>query len=441
MKEEQKKPKFDSLASKIAKAVDLGWKEGLTPQKPYAAFGYQRDPFVYFPPDDPTLVETPDLIAALQRIMGHFSDLYAKKGSITTPESFEGHHLLVLGPMDSGRTYLLEFAHHALNDYNVDNYGKLTTLYIDAEKEWKFTGKKSQKESNKKADVDNTSKYQRFTAWLSEHEETIRRVDIFYIDNVGSVTDIFEYIVSQIQDCGALPLLVGSLSIAEYEWIKKEGLEASLNYFSEIPFHLNSVQDTKLMVEILQKRLNTSNGKGSPFSNESLHTVADFVFGLPGLAMWLSSEVLTHTYNIREEKVTKEIVQHVAKRLGFDASKTLLESYSGPPPQQLILKYALHATGESRIKLGRGHNRDYAIIFGGGITNKKLQDTPIIGTRSKSTISHHLKALYENKNFLHVQKKGKSRIYFLERPILNALELINSKGQSSRPMIEKQVQE
>ncbi|MFX1514278.1 MAG: ArsR/SmtB family transcription factor, partial [Promethearchaeota archaeon] len=101
----------------------------------------------------------------------------------------------------------------------------------------------------------------------------------------------------------------------------------------------------------------------------------------------------------------------------------------------------LQVAGEARTKLGRGRNRDYAIIFGGGITNKKLQDTPIIGARSKSTISHHLKVLFEDNRFLHVQKKGKSRIYFLERPVLNALELISSKGQFIQESIQFQHQE
>ncbi|MFX0206608.1 MAG: ArsR/SmtB family transcription factor [Candidatus Hodarchaeota archaeon] len=440
MTKDQKKPKFESLASKIAKAVEFGWKEGLGPQKPYAAFGFQHDPFAYFSPDDSTLVETTNFMGVIQRIMGHFSEFYSKKHSINTTEFYEGHHLLVLGTIDSGRTYLLEFANDALNELSVDNYGNLSTLFIDAGKQWKFTGKRILKTAHK-SDDPVTSKYQQFTAWLSENEEKIQQTDILFIDNVGCVLNIFEFIINQILDCGALPLLVASLSIAEYEWIKKEGLQASLDYFSKIPFYLNFSQDPKLTVEILQKRLNASNGKNSPFTNESLHAIVGLTFGLPGLTMWLASEVLTHNYNMKEENITISAVQHVAKQLGFDAANYLLKQFDGPTPQQLILQSALQAAGEARIRLGHSCNRDYAILFGGGITNRKLQDTPIIGDRSKSTISHHLKVLSEDNKFLHVHKKGKSRIYFLERPVLNALELIHCKGRQTQDSLQFQLQE
>jgi hypothetical protein len=425
MNDKKKPPKLGSLTDEIAQEAVLGWLEGLAPQKPYAAFGFRTDPFIYTSPEVTSLVKTSDLLAGVRRIMGHFSDFYSKKAAITDAESYKGHHMLVLGASDSGRTYLLEFAHVGISEITIPNLGNLNLFYIDAEKDWKFNGNEAIKKTTKTTEDDETSKYQQFTGWLSEHEDTLQQVAILFIDNIASVADIFDYIVDQLLQCGTTPLLVASLSLAELEWIKKTGLESFLTYFNKLPFYLNPFQDHEFLVELLKNRIKAAGMKNNIFSEESLHTIAYLSFGLPGLAIWLASEALTHTYNMKEKNVSRAIVLHVAKQLGFDAATQLLKRFTGPTAQHLILHSVLQAAGEARAKLGRGRNRDYAVFFGGGITNTKLQGTPIIGTRSKSTISHHLKVLYEDKNFLNVQKKGKSRIYFLERPVLNALELIS----------------
>ncbi|MFX1512965.1 MAG: hypothetical protein ACFFCQ_10290 [Promethearchaeota archaeon] len=425
------------IFDKLRKKAKDGYQSPPT-LEPYATLGFQDDPFAHKKPAEETIVEIPDLEPAVERVAGHLSDLRNKKPFFWTEDAYKGHHLLLVGPSGSGRTFLCHLLQQVLGSLEDPEIPPIKTFYVNAEHEWRPSTSPSSEEG--------IEPYSNFQNWLGENEDDVREADILFCDNAGIVWKMWDHIISELFKTTYRPLIVSSLSFSEHTWLEtsSDSLQEArefLECFYPIPHFLRPFSKTDLVVDFLKKRIAHTHPtpNNEPFEQVALEEIAKLALGLPSLACWLGSEAILEANKAKRINVTLEDVEIAAVRLNFQrAWNILFEEAPKAGPQENILRRALYYAGEARLSLGSHSMRDYAQL-GFGVTNSDLKNDPIIG-KSASTISYHLKDLSENHQLLRVVQRGKSRIYYCDRPVLNALELMLTRQPAVEAELEPEVE-
>ncbi len=409
------------ILDKLRKKAKDGYQSPPT-LEPFAALGFQENPFAPKEPSEETIVEIPDLAPAVERVAGHLSDLRKKKPFFWDEGAYKGHHLLLAGPSGSGRTFLCQLLLQVLSGLEDPDIPPIRAFYVNAEEEWRPASSPRAEEG--------IELYSNFQNWLGGNEEDLKDVDILFCDNAGIAWKMWDHIVSELFNTVARPLVVATLTLSEHSWLEATSdsiAEAKefIDFFYPVPFTLRPFTKPELIRDFLGKRIKDTHPMADkePFEQAGLEEIAKLALGLPALACWLGTEAILEANKAKRPAVTLQDVETVASRLNFQKTWNML--YEDAPkvgPQDAILRRSLYYAGEARLSLGSYSLRDFAQL-GYGVTNSDLKNDPIIG-KSASTISYHLKDLSENHQLLRVVQRGKSRIYYCDRPVMNALELL-----------------
>jgi DNA replication protein DnaC len=170
----------------------------------------------------------------------------------------------------------------------------------------------------------------------------------------------------------------------------------------------------------------------TPFTEEALKSIAEYSMGLPGLALNLADSCLQGITDFNVTEITPETVDYVAQILQYPIAKDIrignsiyyVDEEDGERKQKEL---NLNVTGSKVSILKEILFQSRLYLEKPGITNTKLSNSARISIQAH-TISYHTNIL-EKCKILEVQeglrskKRGRSRYFYLRKPIMNAIEL------------------
>ncbi|MFX0182380.1 MAG: hypothetical protein ACFE95_04780 [Candidatus Hodarchaeota archaeon] len=171
-----------------------------------------------------------------------------------------------------------------------------------------------------------------FDLFLSWWDETdFSAYDIVIFDNIYPIWDHFtrnslEYLESQSDNI----LVVGILNSSESHWLQMEVQSSIIPFFNQentkvFQFKRYSVHEIREMI----KRRSESLGKPDFLSNDVVDTISILSLGLPGLALWLVRQLLSHQlYKDGLQDISVSTVHTIADYLGFEPALKLVEEHN-----------------------------------------------------------------------------------------------------------------
>ncbi|WP_455141687.1 hypothetical protein [Candidatus Hodarchaeum mangrovi] len=241
----------------------------------------------------PSLFVTTTEALRLSQLLGQITE--ASKNINETPQ------INVIGPHRSGKTATVKEIMRELNKNQHSNYVKYLS-YTD-------------------------------NFWSHWEEENFTSTQIVFLDHIYPIWNHFTpYSLTDLKDRSSNEhiIVVALLSSLEHHWLRIAQNSPIIKLFEKEPYEYlykrPLIQETG---QIIQKRLQNA-GKPELLSQDVLKTISIISLGLPGLALWITRNLLSQP---EEKTKTQEInptyIHDLAAYLGFKpALKIVLESNS-----------------------------------------------------------------------------------------------------------------
>lgn len=345
-------------------------------------------------------------------------------------------HFLVIGPRYVGRTALSQWLTRELND-------KLLPALAITIKAFSFTwNQKVDQISHSEESVTNLVEDQRkWIQWLTDLERIIqeelissKNLVLFFLDDILTFlrtrTPNLSELTEQVRDLH--PLFIGFLSWGEYQYALNQSsqplFQEFFTWFGKNIVFLPPFQQKEIF-SLLERRIALEKDT-DVFQIPALKRIGWYSMGLPGLALDLGTRVLMNAADSNLDKVTKTDVDSIANRIGYRVARDRLE-------------YGIRAfqgrRGKCPFLIGRRKDLLLEFLYNSsvhevqkrnefGLTGKDLRNSLDI---SFSTVSYHLNQLVQSpanplgvlSSYQHPHD-GRSTIYFLEKPMISAIELL-----------------
>ncbi|MHA2368812.1 MAG: hypothetical protein ACXADX_08330 [Candidatus Hodarchaeales archaeon] len=345
-------------------------------------------------------------------------------------------HFLVIGPRYVGRTALSQWLTRELNN-------KLLPALTITIKAFTFTwNQKINEISHSEESVTNTVEDQRkWIQWLTDLERIIqeesissKNLVIFFLDDILTFlrtrTPNLSELTEEVRDLH--PLFIGFLSWGEYQYALNQSshplFQEFFAWFGKNIVFLPPFQQNEIF-SLLERRIAIEEDTDL-FQVPALKRIGWYSMGLPGLALELGTQVLMIAADSNLDKITKTDVDSIASRIGYRVARDRLD-YGIKALQGRVAKCS--------FLIGRRKDLLLEFLYNSsvlkeqkrnefGLTGKDLRNSLDL---SFSTVSYHLNQLVQNptnplgvlSSYQHPHD-GRSTIYFLEKPMTSAMELL-----------------
>jgi DNA-binding transcriptional ArsR family regulator len=401
----------------------------------YNVFGFSRNPFSeeLSLKDNHCWLERREVVSKIIRQVGAST----RRVAIRPTMGGSDPHFLVIGPRYVGRSALSQWLARELNDRHLPDL----SITIKA---FSFSWNQKRKSTAQLGDstLNLVEDQRRWIQWLTDLEKTIQKQSIssknlviFFLDDVltffqGRTPNLSE-LAEEVKTLH--PIFIGFLSWGEYQYALDKNsqpiFQEFFTWFREKTVFIPPFQQKEILA-LLEKRIFAINTNLDPFQKSSLKRISWYSLGLPGLALDLGTQVLIAAADRNLHKITKTDIDTIASRLGYQLARDRLdhgiEALQGKGPKCPFLI---------------GRRRELILEFLNRFANPREQDGEAIGLTAKkvresldlsfSTVSYHLSQLLntpENPlgilNAYQHPEDGRSTIYYLEKPMVSAMELL-----------------
>ncbi|MFX1251535.1 MAG: AAA family ATPase [Promethearchaeota archaeon] len=383
--------------------------------EPHELFGFFEDPFA-----SDFVVRHPETFFISEKWKERHTEglIYRIGASLPSLENLsEVAHLLVVGATGCGKSSLARMLVRVLSKQELG--------FTVTPTQWVST--------------DSRSTAIAYENWLTNINEAFNKSDseiiVVFIDDVVKTVGLqpqygvkdVNTLFRDLKQVTPNVLLVGFVSIAERLFLQNQLYNINIRelieiFQQEITFPLFTSSQISLL---LQKRLKACNKHRSihPFTKKALEKIGDYSLGLPDLALKLAQKCFKHAAELSEEgKIDIELVETKALTNGYQKAleivKTKSEENKITKKRQQVLLQLLYQYSNHRNAVNQ---LDYW-----GLTNKALQERLRM---QASSISYHLQELWSTDLRDSILRKreteldNRSKLYYLEPPILNALEI------------------
>ncbi|MFX1253340.1 MAG: hypothetical protein ACFFCZ_17155 [Promethearchaeota archaeon] len=428
---------FDDWANKL---LEQGYEQKLDLAHPYAYYGFMSDPFNRdLPVIEKEAFQTPPWGEVLVKIGSALRNKEEENSTINW-------HLLVIGPTGCGKTTFAK----RLATLTEPNSNKNLGFYLDLA-QWvdsiNFNSFKIISEEPETQAADYIRAVLSYDTWLgnlsrdSQLLASLKAAKTLLIDNIGLLCGkntqlpLFESFQHDLESFTETKhLIVGFIRKNEWIYLKNNYKDRTIQNFLGA-FHPEKIFlppfSNDDIVKLLQRRLELVRKEGkedlSPFTHETLVTIAENSLGIPEIALKLAEDVLRYWVSAAKcEEIHREDIEDFSIAQQIPLARKLSLGLMDLSPKRLdILLEVLSSNAESNI-IGKEAP---------GITNKVIAQK--FGMQM-SAISYHLKHLAEEHPIL-VRRPdpndARSQLYYVKGAFLAALEYLFSdeREKSSGP--------
>ncbi|MFX0065392.1 MAG: hypothetical protein ACFFC7_24745 [Candidatus Hermodarchaeota archaeon] len=429
---------FDDWANKL---LEQGYEQKLDLTHPYEYYGFMGDPFNRdLPVIQKEAFQTPPWGEVLVQIGSALRNKEEENSNINW-------HLLVIGPTGCGKTTFAKRLAQ-LNEPNSDSH---LGFYLDPA-QWvdsiNFNPFRILSEEPEIQISDYIRAVLSYDTWLGNLSRdpqlltSLKATKTLLIDNIGLLCGkntqlpLFESFQHDLESFTETKhLIVGFIRKNEWVYLKNNYKDRTIQNFLGA-FHPEKIFlppfSTDDLIKLLQRRLTLVCKEGkkdlSPFTHETLLTIAENSLGIPEIALKLAEDVLRYWVSAaKREKIHREDVEDFTIAQQIPLAKKLIQGFDLSPKRLDILLEVLSSTAESNI-IGKEAP---------GITNKVIAQK--FGMQM-SAISYHLKHLAEEHPIL-VRRPdpndARSQLYYVKGAFLVALEYLFRDEREKLPNLGK----
>lgn len=344
--------------------------------------------------------------------------IYRIGASLPSLENFsEIAHLLVVGATGCGKSSLAKMLVHVLSKQEL-GFTVTPTQWVSTDS--RNSAIAYEKWLNDINEAFNKSERETIVVFIDDVVKTVGLQPQYGVKDVNTLFRDLKQITPNV-------LLVGFVSISERLFLQNQLYNINIRELIEIfqqEITLPLFTPSQISV-LLQQRLKTCNKHRSirPFTKKALEKIGDYSLGLPDLALKLAQKCFKHVAELPEEgKIDSELVETKAVTNGYQKALEILKTKSEENKitrkrkqvlLQLLYQYSNHRNAINQLNYW-------------GLTNKALQERLRM---QASSISYHLQELWSTDLRESILRKreteldNRSKLYYLEPPILNALEI------------------
>ncbi|MFX0094029.1 MAG: AAA family ATPase [Candidatus Hodarchaeota archaeon] len=400
---------FDNLKT----AFEAGKQAKDRAVAPYELLGFFEDPFA---PD--FLTKHPESLYINEKWKEQHTEglIYRIGASLPSLDTTSViNHLLVVGSTGSGKSILARNLVHTLSEREL-GLTVTPTQWID---------------------INSRTSAIAYEKWLSQVNTKFNDSDkdslVVFIDDVVKTvkkdpqvgTKDANTLLKDLQQVTPNVLLVGFVSISERFFLQNQQYNINIRELMEIfQQEITLPLLTPLQIShLLQKRLEVCQRNASirPFTKNALNKIGEYSLGLPDLALRLAHICFKHaTELVNEPRIDNELVETKAVVNGYHKA---LEIFKAESDDSKITKKRKQLLLQLLYRYSEQRSANQLETW--GLTNTNLQER--LGMQA-SSISYHLQDLWSEDireailRRRETEKDNRSKLYYLEPPVLNALE-------------------